>query len=535
MLNKIFHTLYCLSVGLTLMFCTQSCIKNDIPYPYIQLFITDIKANGLLGSPIIVNDERTVTLNLSDTVNMKKVLITDLTVTEGAKSTLYPNTVVDLSNNYPVTLSLYQDYNWKIVGKQNIERRFVVKGQVGTADFNTQSKIASVNISDRTSLKNIELTDLKLGPTGSTINMSSSLPLIDWTVHGNYAKATVLVNFRDFIVMEEWTLYVFQVSSTVNTSAADAWVNVAWLYGEGLEGENNGFEIREATATEWEVVDPSYVTHNGGSFSARIPHLKSETSYVCRAYSGADKGSELSFTTSKGIELSNGSFDYWHQVGKVWNPWAENGSPFWDSGNKGATTLGESNTQPTSDVCGSASVGSKAAKLESKFIGIGSIGKFAAGNLFVGEFKRVDGTNGILDFGKPFTARPTKLKGYYKYTSAPVNYASSEFEAMKGQPDTCSIYIAIGDWDMPVEIRTNPKNAKYFDKNDSHIIAYAEFNSGTSVANYTPFELELEYRSTSRIPTYLIVVCSASKYGDYFTGGAGAVMCVDEFMLEYDY
>ena len=74
------------------------------------------------------------------------------------------------------------------------------------------------------------------------------------------------------------------------------------------------------------------------------------------------------------------------------------------------------------------------------------IGKFGAGNLFIGEFKRVDGTNGVLDFGKPFTARTTKLKGYYKYTTAPINYASSDFEALRGKPDTCSIYIVLGDW-----------------------------------------------------------------------------------------
>lgn len=93
----------------------------------------------------------------------------------------------------------------------------------------------------------------------------------------------------------------------------------------------------------------------------------------------------------------------------------------------------------------------------------------------------------------------------------------------------------MGDWENPVEIRTNPRDRKLFDKNDPHVIAYAEFNSGTTVSSYTPLELNLKYNSTSRIPTYLIVVCSASKYGDYFTGAAGATLIIDEFSLEYDY
>ncbi len=33
----------------------------------------------------------------------------------------------------------------------------------------------------------------------------------------------------------------------------------------------------------------------------------------------------------------------------------------------------------------------------------------------------------------------------------------------------------------------------------------------------------------------MIITASASKYGDYFTGGDGAVLYVDDFLFEYDY
>ena len=48
-------------------------------------------------------------------------------------------------------------------------------------------------------------------------------------------------------------------------------------------------------------------------------------------------------------------------------------------------------------------------------------------------------------------------------------------------------------------------------------------------------DLKLEYRATNRKPTYIVLVCSASKYGDFFTGASGSVLYVDEFSLEYDY
>ena len=141
----------------------------------------------------------------------------------------------------------------------------------------------------------------------------------------------------------------------------------------------------------------------GGSFSARIPHLKASTAYVCRAYSGTSISTEKTFTTTAAIELPNASFDYWSMDGKVANPWEENSTPFWDTGNIGVTTASQSNSTPTDDT---AAGSGKAARLESKNV----IVKFAAGNLFTGKFIKVDGTNGILNFGQPFTGRPTKLK-----------------------------------------------------------------------------------------------------------------------------
>jgi hypothetical protein len=33
---------------------------------------------------------------------------------------------------------------------------------------------------------------------------------------------------------------------------------------------------------------------------------------------------------------------------------------------------------------------------------------------------------------------------------------------------------------------------------------------------------------------YIILVASSSKYGDYFTGGDGSVMYIDDFELVYD-
>lgn len=505
----------------------SGCIKNDIPYPVVRLSVTEFAVDGQVGTAVFNNDERTITVTLLDSVDIKKVLVTRFVYTEGAKTDLTENTTIDLSSPKEVVLSLYNDYKWTIIAKQEVERIFSVKNQVGKAVFDTNARQAIVYVNKMTLLNKITVKNLKLGPISSEITPDYTT-LRDFT-HGQKVNVSFKGN------TEEWTLYAFITDKTVFTTAANGWTNVAWLYGEGQENIENGFELREASETEWTRVDQELIKQDGVNFSVCIPHLKASTDYVCRAVAGIDDyGDEIAFKTTEAIPLEGGTFDNWNQSGKVWNPWAADATPFWDSGNKGATTLGESNSIPTDDIWSGKSTG-KAAMLESKFVGIGSAGKMAAGNLFVGKYVATDGTNGILDFGQPYSAYPTRLKGYYKYLPKTIDNASNEYKYLIGVPDTCSIYIAIGDWDSPVEIRTNPKNQKLFDKNDKHVIAYGELVSGIPVAVYKEFTIDLKYNATNRKPTYILLVCSASKYGDFFTGGSGSVLYVDEFSLEYDY
>ena len=83
----------------------SACIENDVPYPYIKLFVTGTEIDGQIGSAVISNDDRTVTVNLEDTVNMKKVRVKSISVTEGGRCSLPNDTIIDLSNPYPLTLS----------------------------------------------------------------------------------------------------------------------------------------------------------------------------------------------------------------------------------------------------------------------------------------------------------------------------------------------------------------------------------------------------------------------------------------------
>lgn len=534
---------YKLGMLLLLAAVLCGCIKNDIPFARIPLSITALKVEGQIGTTSFSEKDRTATVTLAETVNPKKVKIDSIGYTDKAVAALSSGDVIDLTNDVEVTLSLYQDYVWKIMRNQPIERRLTVSNQVGNAVFDEDKRLVTINITKSASLRDVELVDLKLGPTGAAYNGSTEgLPAVSWNRYANYAETTIHVTYSDFID-EEWTVKIYNSDSDVLTERADGWVNVAWMYGAGVAGTECGFEYREAGAENWIAVPKEYVTVNGGQFYARVPHLKANTTYECRAFSDGQRAKEVQFSTVDMGSFPNMGFEDWHKSEKsVICPWAKDGSVFWDTGNHGSAIVGEKNVTTNVPDIRPGSTGQYAACLSSQnILGV----KFAAGNLFVGEYKKTQGTNGILGFGREFVSYPTALKGWFKYKTAPITEVSKGYEKLKNQPDTCIVWVALGDWELTqnaetgqktaVEIRTdNNNNGKYFDKNDPHVIAYGEMTCGEDVNEYKSFEVKLDYRATNRVPTSLLIVCSASKYGDYFTGGE-SVMWIDDFSLVYDY
>lgn len=519
------RAIYILTAAVTVI--VTGCIKNDIPYPRIQPNFVTFTVEGQEAGAQIDSATRTVKLTLDESADITDLRITEYTLSPGATvvgDALEGN--INLSSPLRVDLHLYADWTWTISATQEIERYFSVEGQVGPSAIDVPGRRVVLSVSKNVPMGQVTIVRAKLGPEGSTTDPALEPGTqIDCT---QPFQVTVTAHGRE----EYWTIYVERSNVSVETVGADGWTNVGWLYGKAEAGRDNGFEYRLKGDEEWTRVPKADVVADGGQFHARVDHLSPQSTYQARAYSDDLQGAIVEFTTGSAPELPNGSLDHWWLDGKVWNPWAEDGEQYWDTGNKGATTLGTSNSMPTDDT----STGTGwAAKLETRFVGIGAIGKLAAGNLFVGRYVRTDGTNGILSFGRPFTDRPTRLRGYVKYTTAPVSSVTAGLEDLKGRPDTCIIWCSLIDQDEPFEIRTNPKNRQLFDPAGSYVVAYGKFESGQNIDSYIPFEITLDYRSTSRVPKYILVTASASKYGDYFTGGNGAVLYVDDLRLEYDY
>ena len=164
--------------------------------------------------------------------------------------------------------------------------------------------------------------------------------------------------------------------------------------------------------------------------------------------------------------------------------------------------------------------------------------------MFTGNFVDIDGTNGILSFGQPFTAKPTKLTGYYKYTPVNIDYMEQwdskvDPDLKSGDSDQCIIYIALCTKIMRyVQIR-KVANCLTLTMLLSLLMVNQwrkEAVSGEEANGYKKvFQQISNIGKTDVTPSYIVVVAAASRYGDYFTGGKGSTLYIDEFNLEYDY
>lgn len=307
---------------------------------------------------------------------------------------------------------------------------------------------------------------------------------------------------------------------------------------------NAAIEWRRLGSQQWNratatAAAPAARAEAGTTITATVTGLTAGTTYEYRAVCDGYESKPYTFSTEAAAQLPNAGFEEWDTSGKAYLVYASGGTMFWDSGNHGSSTMNKNVTTPSEDKKHS---GTYSAKLESQFVGIGSIGKFAAGNLFVGKYLATNGTNGVLGWGRPFTSRPKALRGYVHYTPAKIEYADNDAPAeyVKGEMDRGIIYIAIVDntktsykaesW--PCIVNTETK--ELFDKNDAKVIAYGEkvFEGATSGSDMVPFEITLDYRTEDVKACNIILTASASKGGDYFAGGK-SVMYIDDLELVY--
>lgn len=364
-------------------------------------------------------------------------------------------------------------------------------------------------------------------------------------------------------VDETQTIYTFtfKVSTEVANqlaAKANAWSNFAYLEGEIISAKDEldpasiSFEYKQKTSEVW---SSTAAIQENGKFKAIIINLSPNTQYnyrmVYKKGSNEFASNTEVVTTENATVLYNGSFEDWYGrandnglFGKTTTWYATSESnynssngPFWDSSNPGTTTGAGAlaNINPTQSNTTIVHSGTKSAELKSQYKV-----KFAAASLYTGSFGGLVGTDGAkINFGKPFTDRPTQLHGWFQYSTDAINYVGGNTPASLGikkgeTPDVCSVYIALTTKIYQVD---NTRLETFIDfENDESIIAYGELPLSESISTngqWKEFNIDLKYKNLTTKPTHIIIVCSSSRYGDYFTGSTSSLMYIDDLELIY--
>lgn len=265
--------------------------------------------------------------------------------------------------------------------------------------------------------------------------------------------------------------------------------------------------------------------------------------------------------------LGGGDFENWNMYMTsasspkiVWEPWAVDAefgkNRWWDSGNAGVTTLADSNTVPLEE--GYAGHG---AELKTIFKV-----KLAGGNIFFGRFGGMDGlTDAKIELGHQWKDKPRRLKGWYKYAPVQVNRTPNATyrnlwaqnvnegvavtaDVMKTWMDSFSVIVAL--WadpsgeDKPFTASTRTSAFSDFLKATPGVIAWGRLTGNENVSTWTQMDIPIDYLQAEYSPdaavqlplpanTRLIVSITASKDCNYFIGGEGSTMWVDELELVY--
>ncbi|MCF2593380.1 PCMD domain-containing protein [Bacteroides caecigallinarum] len=512
-----------------------SCVKNDLPYPYIESVIEEIGVYDMKGEPVIDAASNTVSITVGELADVSKLQITKLKVSEDAEIIpdkdacasfeQFPNksfasldelpananTVVDFTKTVRFVLKTYQEHVWNIKVTQEIDRVVEVEKQVGSALIDPQSKIAIIYVEKETSLDDIHINKLQL-------EGESAEARPDPTTVTDFTRPRTFEFYRNDVLVSTWIVDV-QPSVVLSTPvSANAWATKVSLYGEMKSGATPSVEYKKTTDSEWSVLPAENIEVAQTSFTAELEGLENGTEYQWRILVDGEYSETVAFTTEKIIEIPNLNFDTWSQSGKNWFANGDNADSYWATGNTGVTSTLAGGKDPITTRSSDA-VNGYAAEMHT-ITGITLVGT-ASGNLFIGSYKtNMSNPSASVTFGREYDgARPTKLKGFYKYKSMPITAGTKPGNL---QNDECHIYMRL--WDA-----------------SGKEIAYGEFVGTETVTEYTPFEFNLEYNDNVTKPAKITIVATSSHYGGEFEGvkvvgqvGEGSTLWVDEFELSYE-
>ncbi|MDE5795206.1 MAG: PCMD domain-containing protein [Muribaculaceae bacterium] len=317
-----------------------------------------------------------------------------------------------------------------------------------------------------------------------------------------------------------------------------------------------GIQYREEGTSEWTKV-PMNGSRASQIITVTLRDLKPGTTYEYKAFAdGFEASDSKKFTTESIYTIPNASMEEWSTYSAstmlgtrtvvLPGGTGDKNTSFWGSGNEGSATANKV-------VLDKSEVMKHSGTYSARLASTSAVGVIAAGNMFIGSYVKTDGTNGVLSLGREYNAsHPSKVRVFANYRPGGGVSVKSDNEKyvdiVANGTDQGQIYVALTT--EPIEIRTNPSNRNLFPSGPtnedgkahedySKVVAYGEVTWDKAFGADGSLEaVEIPFIYTDRAktlkPKYLVIVASASKFGDFFCGSATSVMYLDDFELVYE-
>ncbi len=322
---------------------------------------------------------------------------------------------------------------------------------------------------------------------------------------------------------------VYNIQGILPINAYDLWFNTADFSALSYtSGVTIGYRI---AGGEWKQLAVS-AAGAANTYNASATDFSAGKTYEYALFANNTQvGKSLSVTTPAGTQIPDAGFESWSTASdKAVCPGADASNLFWDTGNHATASIGAGQLTTESTDVRQGATGTYSAYMKSMKASVLGIGKFAAGNLFVGNFGKIDGMGGIVYFGKKFnfTARPKAIRFWMKNYEGTINEGNHT-----SGTDLAKVYCCLTD--RTYTVNTNKSETLFAPTFETAgVLAKASWESHQSTSEWTLMELPIEYKDgVTTKPTYLVLTFSCSGYGDYFTGSTDSYMYVDDVEFVY--
>lgn len=339
--------------------------------------------------------------------------------------------------------------------------------------------------------------------------------------------------------------YNLQGVNVYNKANENLWVGstllTATVFGTPSSVQIMYREVTSDNSAEWQY----YAATSSASqtYAATVDGVAPGKNYEYNLMiDGSVVGTSLEFTTPAGVQIPNGNLENWcTDSSDVIIPWQSAVNPYWCTGNYGTAILSKNITQSSTDVR-PGTTGTKSAYLNSEYIVV----KFAAGNIYIGSWGGMNGTNATVYFGQPFTynAKPKAIRFWAKFNCGAIDQIKGGV-ATSGDPDLTKIFCCMCNWTAPHTVDSSNADATTFSPSDANIksgdaryngVLYSAYmETTTSQSDWKQFEIPFTFYGDdeSVVPNYLVLTFTCSGYGDYFDGSTESWMYIDDIEFVY--